>query len=130
MTNLIDTGSYRVLHREATIVPYRFSRCIALQVPDQEGALGFYRDVMGLEERGRDGGSVELRAGENRLFIDKGPPMGPIMEFLVPDLHAAREELLGAGCETVLWEGKGGCCYVRDPFGFVFNLFEDPGAFE
>ena len=55
--------------------------------------------------------------------------MGPIMEFLVPDAEAAKEELLKAGCKIVQWEGKGRNCYMRDPFGFVLNLYEEPEAF-
>ena len=39
------------------------------------------------------------------------------------------QELLEAGCQLIRWEGKGGCCYMQDPFGFMFNLFEEPGAF-
>jgi hypothetical protein len=56
--------------------------------------------------------------------------MGPILEFLVPDLDAAKEELLAKGCQVVVWEGKGGRCYLRDSFSFFLNLYEDPQAFE
>lgn len=112
-------------------MPYKFSRCICLQTPDYEKALEFYHKTMGLELCGQIEGSAELKAGQNRLFIDKGEStLGPILEFLVPDVEVAKEELLGAGCEVVIWEGKGGCCYMRDPFGFVFNLYQEPEAFE
>jgi hypothetical protein len=47
------------------------------------------------------------------------------MEFLVPDVEVAKEELLQLGCEVVRWEGAGGPCYLRDPFGFMFNLYEE-----
>ncbi len=106
------------------------SRCVCLQVPDFREALEFYEKVMGLTVKSREGRSVELEAGPLRLFLDEGPTMGPIMEFLVEDVEAAKEELLRAGCQVVRWEGRGGCCYMRDPFGFVFNLYEEPGAFE
>jgi hypothetical protein len=56
--------------------------------------------------------------------------MGPILEFLVPDLDAAKEELLAKGCQVVVWEEKGGRCYLRDSFSFFLNLYEDPQAFE
>jgi hypothetical protein len=32
--------------------------------------------------------------------------MGPILEFLVPDLDAAKEELLAKGCQVFVCEGK------------------------
>jgi len=42
----------------------------------------------------------------------------------VTDLDKARNELMEKGCMVVTWEGKGNPCYMRDPFGFVFNLWE------
>ncbi len=110
-------------------MPYKFSNCICLQVPQTKEAREFYENVMGLPVSGEEGETVELEAEQNRLFLDQGEPLGPILEFLVPDLEAAREELLRKGCEVIQWEGKGGCCYLRDPFGFAFNLFEEPDAF-
>jgi len=109
---------------------YKFSRCIALQVPEHEKVVSFYRDIMGLEVIGKENESIEFKAGENRLFIDKGPLMGPILEFLVPDQEAAKKELIELGCSVVVWEGKGKCCFMRDPFGFLFNVFEEPDAFK
>lgn len=108
-------------------MPYTFSNCICLQLPETEDALEFYEGVLGLRVVGREEGSFELEAEQNRLFLDRGEHLGPILEFLVPDLEAAREELLSKGCEVVKWEGKEGCCYLRDPFGFVFNLYEESG---
>jgi hypothetical protein len=44
---------------------------------------------------------------------------------LVEDLDAAREELVKHGCEVIRWLDKGQDCYVRDPFGVIYNLWED-----
>lgn len=96
-----------------------------MQLPQPRKALEFYERVMGLEVVERGGDSLELKADQFRLFLDKGEVMGPIMEFLVSDAEDAKAELLAAGCEVVRWEGRGGCCYMKDPFGFVFNLYED-----
>jgi len=104
---------------------FKFSRCLCLQVPECDRAVEFYQKVMGLEVVKRDKESVEFRAGQFRLFLDEGHLMGPIMEFLVPHLEAAKVELMEAGCEVVQWEGEGGRCYMRDPFGFVFNLYQE-----
>jgi catechol 2,3-dioxygenase-like lactoylglutathione lyase family enzyme len=100
-----------------------------LQTPKLDSATSFYEDVLGLELVDHREGGAELRAG-TRLFFDRGEQMGPILEFLVPDLGVAKDELFTKGCHIVVWEGKGGRCYVRDPFGFLFNLYEDPQAFE
>ena len=43
-----------------------------------------------------------------------------------PRCEEACRELEARGCQVVVWEGKGGDCYMRDPFGLTFNLWEDP----
>ena len=110
-------------------MPFKFSKCICLQVPDLNRALEFYTKVMGLEVVHWEDDSAELQAGQCRLFLDKGKLMGPIIEFLVPYVESAKVELVEAGCEVVQWEGKGGRCYMRDPFGFVFNVYQEPETF-
>lgn len=111
-------------------MPFTFSRCLCLQAPDADKVLRFYRDIMGLPMVNANDAPPELRAGQNQLFFDNGEPRGPIMEFNVPDLEKAKEELIAAGCTVVRWEGKGRCCYMQDPFGFWFNLWEDPAEFD
>lgn len=109
---------------------FKFSRCVCLQTPDMDKAVEFYSKILGLKIVHREEGTVEMKAEPFKIFLDKGEFLGPIMEFLVPDVENARKELLEAGCQIVRWEGKGGCCYVRDPFGFVFNVYEEPDAFQ
>lgn len=109
---------------------FKFSRCLCLQLPDVDQAVEFYQKVLGLKVVQKEGDTVELDAEPFRLFIDKGQPLGPIMEFLVLNVEAAKDELLKAGCKIVRWEGKDGCCYMSDPFGFIFNLYEEPEAFQ
>ncbi len=89
-------------------------------------ALAFYRDVLGLESVADGDEGAELKAGCNRLFIDRGSQLGLILEIIVSDLDAAKDMLVSKGCRVVVWEGKGARCYVRNPFGFLFNLYEDP----
>ncbi len=108
---------------------FKFSRCLAFQTPDTEGALQFYRDVMGLEPVECAANIIELKAGQFRFFLDKGPTMGPIMEYVVENLDAAKEELLRNGCQVIRWDGKGKPCYMRDPFGILFNVFEETPTF-
>ena len=109
---------------------YKMSCCVCLQTPAQKQALAFYRDVIGLPVKCDDRAIVELDASPIRLFLDQGEPRELIFELLVPDLEAAKKELTAAGCKIIRWEGKGKCCYIRDPFGQMFNLFEDPDAFD
>ena len=44
---------------------------------------------------------------------------------IVDDLEKARETLEANGCKVLRWRGKGQDCYVRDPFGVIFNLWEE-----
>lgn len=92
--------------------------------------VAFYRDKIGLKIIEADSEQAEFDTAPTRLFVNNGPGPKLLFELLVPDLESAREDLLAKGCEIVRWEGRGKTCYVRDPFGFVFNVWEDPQAFE
>ena len=47
------------------------------------------------------------------------------MELFVDDLEAAREVLIANGYKVLRWKGKGQDCYVQDPFGVRFNIWEE-----
>lgn len=111
-------------------MPYKFSKCISLQTDDFGEAAEFYKNVLGFDVKDESvEDCIELEGRQNRLFLEKGKFGGVVMELLVPDLEEARVELLKAGCSVLTWNGKGKDNYVRDPFGFVFNLWEEPEAF-
>lgn len=110
-------------------MPFKFSRCFAMEHPQHEEVINFYRNVIGLEFAEGGAEQVEFDTAPVRLFVDRGPQQALIFELLVPNLDEARRELEANGCEVVRWEGKGKTCYVRDPFGFMFNVWEDPSAF-
>jgi catechol 2,3-dioxygenase-like lactoylglutathione lyase family enzyme len=108
------------------IMPYKVSRCIAFQIPNRQKAIDFYTEVLGLKLKNEQGDMPEIDTGHIRLFLDEGEPMPPIMELIVPNIEAARQELMENGCEVIRWEGKGKPCYIKDPFGFLFNVYEEP----
>ena len=110
-------------------MPFKFSRCLCLQTPGADKAAEFYEKVMGLPIVARTDNTVEFKSGEIRLFVQEKEQLGPIMEFVVPDLEKAKTELLKHGCQVVRWMGKGNDSFIRDPFGFVFNLWEEPSEF-
>ncbi len=109
---------------------YKTSRCVCYQVTDKARAVEFYQQVFGYKLVEVSDQNTELDASPIRLFIDQGPPLGPIMEVVVDNLETARIELLAHGCTEVRWDGRGKPCYLRDPFGICFNVWEDPVAFE
>jgi catechol 2,3-dioxygenase-like lactoylglutathione lyase family enzyme len=116
-------------------MPYKLSKCICLSTPGHDEAVRFYRDVIGLETVEENPGSIEFSAEPYRLFVDRSDAhgsvaLGMVLELLVHDLEIARQELVDAGCEVIRWEGRGKDCYIRDPFGAIFNLWEEPEAFD
>ncbi len=103
---------------------YRLSNNINLETPNLEEAVQFYHEVLGLNiaEMGNDWARFDT--GGIKLYITRGRSLGPITEFIVEDLNKAKNDLMERGCTVVDWEGKGKNCYMKDPFGFVFNLWE------
>lgn len=60
------------------------------------------------------------------LFIDEDDEFpGPVLELFVDDLEKARETLEASRCQVLRWRGKGGDCYIQDPFGVIFNIWEE-----
>ena len=110
-------------------MPYKFSRCFAMQHPRHNELIDFYKNIIGLKPVESDADYAEFDTAPVRLFADQGSEQALIFELIVPDLEKAQQELVAHGCEVVRWEGKGKTCYIRDPFGFLFNVWEDPGAF-
>jgi hypothetical protein len=43
----------------------------------------------------------------------------------VEDLEAARQELVANGCKVLRWREKGQDCYIQDPFGVIYNIWEE-----
>jgi len=116
-------------------MPYKLSRCLCLCTPEHTRAVEFYEKVLGLRITSRTTDSVEFDASPFRIFVDQSDAhgataLGMVFEIIVPSLETARTELLQAGCREVRWLGKGKDCYMRDPFGAVFNVWEEPEAFE
>lgn len=105
-------------------MPYKVSQCVSYHHPAKDNVVKFYRDVIGLEVVSDTDDMAELTAGPLRLFVDRRDRQQLVLELIVDDLEEARKELVAAGCQVICWEGKGKDCYIRDPFGQVFNLWE------
>ena len=103
---------------------------VILQAHDLDAAKAFYRDVLGFPvvvdmERPRDSQRVVgFNTGSFNLYFERGNDSTPVFEFEVADIAAAKEHLLGAGCSLVEENPAIPRCYLRDPFGLVFNLTE------
>lgn len=100
------------------------SRDVLIQTNKMDAAAIFYEKVLGLQVIERSKQLVGFETGGFRLFIDKGEAYGPVFEFYVSDLEQAKKTLLEHGCRIELEDPKVPRCYVRDPFGLIFNLAE------
>jgi len=100
------------------------ARDVIIRTASLERAVAFYGSVLGLPlvHRAADGGLVGFETGSFRLYVERGREHGPVFEFLVPDVAAARGRLLAAGCTVQEEDAAVPRCYIRDPFGVVFNI--------
>lgn len=70
---------------------------------------------------------IGFETGSFCLYVEKGEDHGPVFEFLVPDVEAARDKLVAAGCTVLEEDPSLPRCYLRDPYGVVFNLGQAGG---
>jgi catechol 2,3-dioxygenase-like lactoylglutathione lyase family enzyme len=105
----------------------RSTRDILIQTDRPDEARAFYEGVLDFAVFQDDPNMRGLETGAFRLFLDPGPPLGPVLEVLVDDLAAAKAKLLAAGCVVEQEDPAIPRCYVRDPFGLIFNLGQRSG---
>jgi catechol 2,3-dioxygenase-like lactoylglutathione lyase family enzyme len=104
----------------------RPSRDVLIQTDKMDLAANFYEKVLGLKVFERSEQLIGMETGSFRLFLDKGKPFGPVFEFMVPNLKKAKRTLIEAGCRVEEEDPNIPRCYIRDPFGLIFNLAEVP----
>lgn len=86
-------------------------------------ALKFYGSVLGLPVTHQDERLAGFETGSFCLYVEKGDDgHGPVFEFLAKDIQAAKRKLVAAGCVVVEEDASLPRCYLRDPFGMVFNI--------
>jgi catechol 2,3-dioxygenase-like lactoylglutathione lyase family enzyme len=100
----------------------RSSRDVILRTPQWSQAREFYASVLGFDVVDESGSMLRVETGAIRLFVEKGASHGPVFDFLVPDVQAARDRLIAAGCVLIEENPAVPRCYLQDPFGLVFNL--------
>lgn len=104
---------------------FRMSPNVAVRTDRSAEAREFYTKVIGFQDRSDDPELANLDATPLNFYIIEDPEFsGPILELFVDDLEQARETLVAHGCTVLRWRGKGQDCYIRDPFGVVYNIWE------
>jgi predicted enzyme related to lactoylglutathione lyase len=107
---------------------FKSTREIILRTEKWSDAATFYQSVLGLPIAYQDKTIVGFETGSIRLYIEKGKEHGPVLEFLVPDVEAAKRQLLAAGCTVVEEDPSLPRCYIRDPYGLIFNIGVSQGS--
>lgn len=99
-----------------------FGTDILIQAPDPKAAAAFYVKQLGFKISGEDHNMVSLHGKRINLFIEEGPPLGPILEVTVENVEEAKRQLVASGCVIVKDEPEFPRCYVKDPYGLIYNL--------
>ena len=105
---------------------FKATRDVIVRTDRFAEAAHFYESVLGFAIAHRSDSLLGFDAGAFRLYIEDGPKHGPVFDFLVQDMQAAKSRLLAAGCTIVEDDPSVPRCYIRDPFGFTFNLGQAP----
>jgi hypothetical protein len=99
-----------------------FGPDILIQAQDPKSAAAFYLDHLGFEITGENPNMISLHGEHINLFIERGPALGPVLEVTVASVEEAKRQLVQNGCVIVKDEPDFPRCYVKDPFGLIYNL--------
>ncbi|MBK9249794.1 MAG: hypothetical protein IPM69_17230 [Ignavibacteria bacterium] len=98
---------------------------IAVSTTEPEKAIEFYSNVLGFANRITEPLFEGIDANPIRIFVQKDEQLtGVVMELFVDDLEEAKSILIKNGCKILRWEGVGKDCYIEDPFGLRFNIWQ------
>ena len=103
-------------------MPNRFGSDILIQAQDPLKAALFYVDHLGFEITDQNPKMIGLRGKHINLFIEPGPPIGPVLEVTVENVEKAKAKLVRNGCEIVKDKPDFPRCYIKDPNGLIYNL--------
>ena len=104
------------------LTEFKASRDIIIRTENWAEALQFYRSVLSLPMMEQGDTIVGFETGSFCLYVEQGKEHGPVFEFLVPDVQAAKRKLVAAGCSVIEEDPGVPRCYIRDPYGMVFNV--------
>jgi predicted enzyme related to lactoylglutathione lyase len=99
-----------------------FGTDVLIQAPDPKNAASFYVEHLGFEITDTMPHLISLHGEHINLFIERGPALGPVFEVAVDDVEEAKHRLVKNGCEIIKDEPDFPRCYVKDPFGLIYNL--------
>jgi predicted enzyme related to lactoylglutathione lyase len=101
-----------------------FGTDILIQAQDPTSAASFYVEQLGFAITDVAPNMISLHGAHINLFIERGPVLGGVLEVTVDDVEEAKRRLVKNGCEIVKDEPDFPRCYVKDPFGLIYNLLK------
>jgi predicted enzyme related to lactoylglutathione lyase len=101
---------------------FRSSRDVIIRTNALAEAAKFYESVLGLPAVQHSDTLIGFETGAFCLYVEAGEEHGPVFDFLVADVEGAKRRLVSAGCVVVEENPSIPRCYVRDPYGVVFNV--------
>jgi catechol 2,3-dioxygenase-like lactoylglutathione lyase family enzyme len=102
----------------------KFGADILIQAKDPMKAARFYVKELGFEITDKNPKMVGLHGPHINLFIEPGPPLGPVLEVTVKSVKKAKANLTKKGCRVMKDEPDFPRCYIKDPYGLIYNLTE------
>src|ERR1700733_1641593 len=100
----------------------KFGTDILIQAQDPKVAAAFYVEQLGFEITGEEPNMISLHGEHINLFIERGPAIGSVLEVTVANVEEATLRLVKNGCAIVKDEPDFPRCYIKDPFGLIYNL--------
>ena len=104
------------------LTEFKASRDIIIRTENWAEALQFYRSVFNLPMMEQGDTIVGFETGSFCLYVEQGKEHGPVFEFLVPDVQAAKQKLVAAGCSVIEEDPGIPRFYIGDPYGMIFNV--------
>ncbi len=98
------------------------TRDVIIRSNDLSAAKAFYNGVMGFAIVADSERLVGFDTGSFTLYVEPGASSEPVFDVIVDDLEDAKRALLARGCSLVEEDPALPRCYLRDPFGLVFNI--------
>ena len=99
-----------------------FGADILIQAEDPKNAASFYVQQLGFKITDETGRMISLDGQHINLFIERGPALGPVFEVTVESVEEAKIRLVKNGCAILKDEPDFPRCYLKDPFGLIYNL--------
>ncbi len=99
-----------------------FGTDILIQSPDPKETALFYVEQLGFEITDETPDLISIAGKNINMYIERGPALGPVLEVTIGNVAEARERLIQNGCIVLKDEPEFPRCYVRDPYGLIYNL--------